>query len=1203
MGSKQHNMRHIHRIGMVSAIALLMGTCGPAVAASGVPIVKTSRIRDFARITFEWPSKTTFTARTSGNKITIHFSRNAEPDVGRILAALQPHVTRITQGEDGKTIIITLNVAHPIRTFISGNSVGIDIMKFDAASAEPAAGKTDADTSPKKPPHSASEEKKKTPATTATKNSEENDAPTADDNTEDDTTDDETATDKTSSPTTLLKPVVKPGEKSPAKEKPAIKIPLKQAGIGEKKNVTPASEKNTPSENKDIKPKKTPPTKENASPEKPSIPKARPVSAIPVQEKKRDVKAPIPPVAAVSAPPVINPDIKAVETIAPATEKKPALGPASQTAPALAATAIEKTADGLKPAAPDTPTPPRTMNPTENLAHIGSGQTSLAADTTTSADTTPATTIASHNSQPALGIIPTPTTQGPQLPPTTSPTPQLPSSHILHLTAPGLGAAIFTQGQVLWVVLDGPTAITARSIADMAPGLLKADIQPQVSGFTALRFTMLRPLYPSLQREEGQGVWKLQLSERPQRPLTPLTVNSNEENGTSVLTITTQTMGTLRNITDPVSMESFTVIPTQASGNGVFPARHYVDADIPETAQGVVVISRSDAVHVLTQPGRVKIQRHGGLRITPHAPPVDPEDWEGIQGTDGATLFPYEAWKVPAGGFAAYERQLRQKISDAGRSSSVQNIRLDLVKLYLGEGRAQEALGELEAMRTADPFFYAEHKLAAYRGAANFLLYHLYEARDDFNQPELAVNDELQMWRALVNELLGTGRAPPVTAFYPRYVRHYPPALHQKLAIIGADLAIARGDYRTAEVLFDGLRDSKRLEEVKKYVEYMQGLIASKTGQTQTAIATWSKLAGDYADRFVRSRAEYSLVSLLLDQEKISRKDAIKRLEKLRVVWRGDGLELNLLKQLSQLYIDEKDFISGLRTLREVVANFPATPDALAATQRMSQLFVDLFNGGMAKDIPPLDALSLYYEFRELTPIGAAGDHMIQNLADRLVEVDLLERAAGLLNHQVRFRLEEEERSRVGARLALIYLMNRQPQEALETLELTGYGKNPEDLERTRRHLAAQALSGIGKHTEALAMLNDDLSEEAQDLRVNIEWAAKDWHSVAASIEDILGHRKDITAPLSIKESEYLLKLSLAYVFENDRVQLQYLRDYFGPLMKENPNKEVFFFITDSDTPVDHKNFQRLSADITRIRGFLESYQKKVRKSGLSNTI
>jgi hypothetical protein len=47
--------------------------------------------------------------------------------------------------------------------------------------------------------------------------------------------------------------------------------------------------------------------------------------------------------------------------------------------------------------------------------------------------------------------------------------------------------------------------------------------------------------------------------------------------------------------------------------------------------------------------------------------------------------------------------------------------------------------------------------------------------------------------------------------------------------------------------------------------------------------------------------------------------------------------------------------------------------------------------------MPPVEALALFYDFIELTPIGPDGDEMIRRMADRLVGVDLLGPAAKLL--------------------------------------------------------------------------------------------------------------------------------------------------------------------------------------------------------------
>ena len=99
--------------------------------------------------------------------------------------------------------------------------------------------------------------------------------------------------------------------------------------------------------------------------------------------------------------------------------------------------------------------------------------------------------------------------------------------------------------------------------------------------------------------------------------------------------------------------------------------------------------------------------------------------------------------------------------------------------------------------------------------------------------------------------------------------------------------------------------------------------------------------------------------------------------------------------------------------------------------------FDSLFLAGKGDALPPIEALGLFYDFRELTPIGRRGDEMIRRLADRLVAVDLLDQAAELLQHQVDHRLQGAARAQVATRLAVIYLMNHKPDRALATLQAT----------------------------------------------------------------------------------------------------------------------------------------------------------------------
>ncbi len=136
-----------------------------------------------------------------------------------------------------------------------------------------------------------------------------------------------------------------------------------------------------------------------------------------------------------------------------------------------------------------------------------------------------------------------------------------------------------------------------------------------------------------------------------------------------------------------------------------------------------------------------------------------------------------------------------------------------------------------------------------------------------------------------------------------------------------------------------------------------------------------------------------------------------------------------------------------------------------------ADLFSQLFNGPRADDMPAVQALALFYEFRELTPIGRRGDEMIRRLADRLAAVDLLDQASELLQYQVEHRLDGSARAHVASRLAMIYLTNRKPDRALAALRATRIADLAGELRQQRLLLEARAQSDVGRHDLALDII------------------------------------------------------------------------------------------------------------------------------------
>src|SRR5262249_43719625 len=147
----------------------------------------------------------------------------------------------------------------------------------------------------------------------------------------------------------------------------------------------------------------------------------------------------------------------------------------------------------------------------------------------------------------------------------------------------------------------------------------------------------------------------------------------------------------------------------------------------------------------------------------------------------------------------------------------------------------------------------------------------------------------------------------------------------------------------------------------------------------------------------------------------------------------------------------------------------------------------------------------LYDEFRELTPAGPEGDRMITMLADRLVKVDLLGRAAELLDIQVKKRLSGLDKSRAGARLAAIRMLDQKAELALTALKDSEIEEPlPPELAAERNRLAARATFDVGDALSGLRMLEGDDSLEAKWLRADMQWRVREWPAAAAALGELI---------------------------------------------------------------------------------------------------
>ncbi|MDU6493953.1 MAG: tetratricopeptide repeat protein, partial [Bradyrhizobium sp.] len=301
------------------------------------------------------------------------------------------------------------------------------------------------------------------------------------------------------------------------------------------------------------------------------------------------------------------------------------------------------------------------------------------------------------------------------------------------------------------------------------------------------------------------------------------------------------------------------------------------------------------------------------------------------------------------------------------------------------------------------------------------------------------------------------------------------------------------------------------------------------------------------------------------------------------------------LQMMSQLYEEAGRYADSLEAARMATRLMPNSDMARQAQDNASRLFSQLFLSGKADDLPPVDALSIFYGFRELTPIGRRGDEMIRKLADRLVGIDLLDQAAELLQYQVDRRLEGAARAQVAARLAMVYLTNRKPDRAIEALRTTRIADLSGELRQQRLLLEARANSDIGRHDLALDIITNVIGREAIRLRSDIYWASRRWREASEQIELYYGDRWRDFRPLNPAERGDILRAVVGYALADDAIGLARFREKYAPLMTGEADKLAFDVASKpaSGSSAEFAQIAKMAASVDTLDGFLRDMKAR----------
>ncbi|MBV8165830.1 MAG: hypothetical protein JO021_03480, partial [Alphaproteobacteria bacterium] len=693
--------------------------------------------------------------------------------------------------------------------------------------------------------------------------------------------------------------------------------------------------------------------------------------------------------------------------------------------------------------------------------------------------------------------------------------------------------------------------------------------------------------------------WLIALRHEARRPVSvaAVTVEAATTEGPRIA-VSMSGADSMVTLTDPERGEPMRVVPVKTAALGVDTGRQFAQFDILPSNQGLVVVPRADGIDLRQTATAIVVGSNQGLALS--RPAGAPSVGAAPSATaNSSTLFDLQRWNASDVDFTETRQALVRGIAEADPQRRAAG-RFELAQFFLARNHAADAVGELNLIAAEGGRYATDPALKALRGAARVMLQDGNAAKADLADPMLANDNAVLPWRAGAAALRGEwAEADQLFRRAGQLPTSYPPALRQRLGLLAAEAALNAGDSGRVRALLDNLMRGEAAPSVRAQADYLRARALIASDDRKTALPILQRLAAAN-DQWSRAHGEYMLIDQMLADDAITPEQAIERLDRVRFVWSGDALEYTLLRRLGELQIEHGDVRAGLSRLREAVAHFPDNPDNAAIRARMTDAFASLYDSNAPRKLPPLTALSLYDDFRDLTPPGPRGDTMIQNLADRLVAMDLLDRAGELLEYQIKNRLKDADKARIGARLAVVRLLDRKPAAALTAIDETEAAKLPPELVNERKYLKARALSETGDGAGALALLEGDTAKEADQLRAEFYVKAQNWSKAAQALDRTVGEPGE--GVFDSQRRRQILNLAIAYALAGDAEGLRSVRERFGDRMTTGATKDAFGLVTSitEGGAVSDKALSARFADLQEFQQFMAGYREKLRSSSLS---
>ncbi len=624
-------------------------------------------------------------------------------------------------------------------------------------------------------------------------------------------------------------------------------------------------------------------------------------------------------------------------------------------------------------------------------------------------------------------------------------------------------AAVFRRTDMLWLVFDNAAEIDLGKLAAESDGTIRgATVQRSEDGAAVVRIRLSRPQLISV--DSDGPAWMVTIADTITTASKPLSiVRTTVARDRANLVVPFEHPGKLHRLSDPEVGDQLLVMTGLAPVRGFLRSQEFVELDTLASRQGVVVRPIADDVTGKVGNDGVMFTRPGGLSLS-----AAMDSQQQSAASFRATTFDNQLWSLDRDG-SYYGRQSELvRLAAAAPPGKRKVARLNLARFYLARHMSAEAMGVLKVAFAGES---EDVTGSVLKSVANIMLGRPKDALKDLSQPQVGNQLDAPVWRAIAYARQGKwAEAHKLFRNVETAVAALPLEL-QRIAMLEAlHAAVEVRDFSQAARLVNLCDGIGMPDKMKPEFDVLVGRLNEGLGRINDALSNY-QAATEVSAGPATAQGKLREIELLYHLGQMSQQETVAALETLTTVWRGDETEAEGLRVLAHLYTKEARYREAFHVMRVALLAHPNSDLTRKIQDEAASTFESLFLSHKGDTLPPVEALGLFYDYRELTPIGRRGDEMIRRLADRLVAVDLLDQAAKLLQHQVDHRLQGAARAQVATRLAIIYLMDHKPDRALATLQSTRTAQLNNELRDQRLLLQARALSDLGRYDLALEVI------------------------------------------------------------------------------------------------------------------------------------